>query len=219
MSVFYKGNKVASGGGTTNVTAHQFTNTVTDIKANASSGSLGVLDTIARADHVHPFSDAETFAEAERVKSNNASYGAIVHEKQIENVQRVVLLYDKDSTDANINKGYTSGFVFDGGTNSITLTTDATDYIGMYIYIHCYNHRYLHFFPMESGTVRSTITVPYGSAENLSSLDDITFNIGKVGITGAVLYAVNAVRNNNGTTSSLNNDSDYYISKVLGVKV
>ena len=71
MSVFYKGNKVASGGGTTNVTAHQFTNDVTDIKANASSGSLGVLDTIARADHVHPFSDVEIFADSEKEKSKN----------------------------------------------------------------------------------------------------------------------------------------------------
>ena len=60
-----------------------FETSTQNIKNNGSV-SVGSLDTVARADHVHPFSDAETFAEAERIKSNNATYGAIVHQKEME---------------------------------------------------------------------------------------------------------------------------------------
>ena len=48
-----------------------------------------------------------TFAESERQKS--ITDGAIVHEKQIAGVEHVETIYDMTSSDANINKGYTSG--------------------------------------------------------------------------------------------------------------
>lgn len=137
MGAYLGDEKFASGGGTTNVTAHQFTNSTTDIKANASSATLGVLDTIVRADHVHPFSDAETFAESERVKSNNASYGAIVHQKDMETYAQPIPNADATNIDtgntfttakqytdflvANYPKFYTANIGDDATSNFKTL--------------------------------------------------------------------------------------------------
>lgn len=47
------------------------------------------------------------FAESERQKSETD--GAIVHEKEIADVEHIQVIYDKDSTDSNINWGKTSG--------------------------------------------------------------------------------------------------------------
>lgn len=71
-----------------------FETDTTNIKANGTV-SVGSSDNIARADHVHPFSDAETFAEAERVKSNNATYGAIVHQKEMEGFAQPLAKYNE----------------------------------------------------------------------------------------------------------------------------
>ena len=69
-----------------------FETNASNIKSNGSV-NVGSLSTIARADHVHPFSDAETFAENERVKSNNSSYGAIVHQKEMEAFAQPLIRY------------------------------------------------------------------------------------------------------------------------------
>ena len=59
--------------------------TASNIKSNAVASSAGSQSTYARADHIHPFSTAETFAEDERVKSEDTeNYGIIIHQKQLD---------------------------------------------------------------------------------------------------------------------------------------
>ena len=55
------------------------------------------------------------FAESERQKSQTD--GAIVHEKEIADVEHIETIYDMSSSDSNINKGYTSGLQFSGTTS------------------------------------------------------------------------------------------------------
>ena len=63
------------------------------------------------------------FAESERQKSQTD--GAIVHEKEIADVEHIELIYDMSSSDANINWGYTGGIIFKSQT---ILNKDFTKY-------------------------------------------------------------------------------------------
>lgn len=87
---------------------------------------------------VHKNEEPIVFAESERQKSETD--GAIVHEKDVADVEHVELLYDKNSTDANINKGQTSGVMFDGNTTpSVFLGSDSYQkYKGFYVYVDMY---------------------------------------------------------------------------------
>ena len=232
MGAYLGDEKFASGGGTINVTAHQFTNSTTDIKANSSSASLGVLDTIVRADHIHPFSDAETFAESERVKSNNASYGAIVHQKDIE----PVVVYDKDSADASINQGKTSGFPagtvagadYDNWLN-LYPASERNEYVGINIYMVIDGDTQCVFMPESDvePSVYSAFVLPNSRTssqqDNKSTRHTLTANFVLVGTTGTRqfyfphlndVYAVDGTVDN---TTYLN--SQYYsVIKVEGVK-
>ena len=62
-----------------------YEDTLTNIKSNASVAQIGSSNNVARSDHIHPFSSAETFAEQERIKSeDNENYGEIIHKKQLD---------------------------------------------------------------------------------------------------------------------------------------
>lgn len=67
--------------------------------------------------------------------------GSIVHEKDIADVEHIEVIYDKNSTDANINKGQTSGVMFDGDTTpSVFLGSDSYQkYKGFYVYVDMYD--------------------------------------------------------------------------------
>lgn len=55
--------------------------------------------------------------------------GAIVHEKEIQNVEHVEVIYDKDSTDANINWGYTNGFKAEWESNgNVTISHSISNF-------------------------------------------------------------------------------------------
>lgn len=77
------------------------------------------------------------FAESERQKSQTD--GAIVHEKQIADVEHIDVLYDKTSSDANINKGLTSGIPFDNTTELNLGANLSSKYKGTYVYITIWN--------------------------------------------------------------------------------
>ena len=77
------------------------------------------------------------FAESERQKSETD--GAIVHEKEIADVEHIEVLYDKTSSDANINKGLTSGIPFDNTTELNLGANLSSKYKGTYVYITIWN--------------------------------------------------------------------------------
>lgn len=65
--------------------------------------------------------------------------GAIVHEKEIADVEHIETIYDKTSSDANINKGLTSGIPFDNTTELNLGANLSSKYKGTYVYITIWN--------------------------------------------------------------------------------
>ena len=97
-----KGDKGEKGesGTVVSVAGEEKTSINTDTTPTANSQNLVTSGGV----HDYP---AVTFAESERQKS--ITDGAIVHEKEIADVEHIETIYDMSSSNANINKGYTSG--------------------------------------------------------------------------------------------------------------
>ena len=81
------------------------------------------------------------FAESERQKS--ATNGAIVHEKQIADVEHIETIYDMSSSDSNINKGYTAGKQFDD--NATDMPIDLGNYKKLRLCFKLYNQTIVYF--------------------------------------------------------------------------
>lgn len=93
-------NLPTSVGTVVSVNGEEKTSINTDITPIASSENLITSGGV----HDYP---AVTFAESERQKSQTD--GAIVHEKEIADVEHIETIYDMSSSDSNINWGYTDG--------------------------------------------------------------------------------------------------------------
>lgn len=61
-------------------------------------------------------------------------YGAIVHEKDIEDVEHIETIYDSSSSDSNINKGYTNGLMADEGSTIYPFGLTSQRYKAFIIY-------------------------------------------------------------------------------------
>lgn len=105
-------NLPTSVGTVVSVNGEEKTSINTDTTPTANSQNLVTSGGV----HDYP---AVTFAESERQKSQTD--GAIVHEKEIADVEHIETIYDMSSSDSNINWGYTGGILL---FNELTITHD-----------------------------------------------------------------------------------------------
>ena len=96
-----------------------------NIKFNIKGSNTIVVDVDEFNNSLELHLDNETittlnFAESERQKSETD--GAIVHEKEIADVEHIEIVYDMSSSDGNINLGKTSGIVSGGEPINIDLS-------------------------------------------------------------------------------------------------
>ena len=107
-----KGEKGEKGdsGTVVSVNGEEKTSINTDTTPTANSQNLVTSGGV----HDYP---AVTFAESERQKS--VSDGAIVHEKEIADVEHIETIYDMSSSDSNINWGNTSGILLYDALNIV----------------------------------------------------------------------------------------------------
>ena len=128
------------------------------------------------------------------------------------------MLYDMSSSNANINKGLTSGCQFnETGANSVSLETSSTaKYKGLNVYVFAVNQTLKVYLPVDkapTGTICRTSFAGQNGAVNDSnilygSLRDAYGNLYPASIRERTLSSENIYQNN----------SSYYVSKIEGVK-
>lgn len=198
-------NLPTSVGTVVSVNGEEKTSINTDITPIASSENLITSGGV----HDYP---AVTFAEIERQKSETD--GAIVHEKQIADVEHIEVLYNKTSSDVNINKGLTSGIPFDNTTELNLGANLSSKYKGTYVYITIWNTQ-----------VRCYCDISYGqssysflSADPNSGVQSIVSGRVAINNTTGILKGVKLLEANLGGNSYTTiTDGKYNIYKVEGV--
>ena len=141
--------------------------------------------------------------------------GPIVHEKEIADVEHIELIYDKTSSDANINKGLTSGIPFDNTTELNLGANLSNKYKGTYVYITIWNVQLRIYCDISYGQARYAFA---GSDPNSAAQSII---IGVVSINNATgILKGNSLKIANlgsGGGYTTLTDSKYNIYKVEGV--
>lgn len=138
--------------------------------------------------------------------------GAIVHEKEIEDVEHIETIYDMSSSDSNINKGYTAGKQFDDKATDMPI--DLGDYKKLRLCFKLYNQTIVYFdFGIPSNTYFTMCAVcmePTYSVNNPIMLS-VYYSNGNLKCYKAVL-GIDAGGGN------LNNSDNAVLIKVQGVK-
>ena len=146
--------------------------------------------------------------------------GAIVHEKDLVNVENVVLLYDKDSTDPNINQGKTRGvmFVNVNDDNWVSMGSGAhKKYKGFNVYIWAYGECLRCYVWNEDKTNNNIAnrgaTSAYDQAVGSGAIVTAGLNYQYNRMYAVVCHGVRT----GGNTVDYRQNSNYYITKVEGV--
>ena len=155
------------------------------------------------------------FAESERQKS--VSDGAIVHEKQIADVEHIETIYDMSSSDANINKGLTSGCQFnESSEKSISLETSSTSkYKGLNVYVFAVNQTLKVYLPVNKSNTETTCRTSFAGQNGATSDSNILY--GSLRYAYGNLYPASIRERTLSGENIYQNNSSYYVSKVEGV--
>ena len=140
--------------------------------------------------------------------------GAIVHEKQIADVEHIETIYDMSSSDSNINKGYTSGLQFSGTTGyNIMEQPQKNKYKCFRATAHLVNTDLIfEFMNNVDGYARGGFSC---QAQWLDASQICAGNIsiapwGKIPLSNCIIQS-------GSTVTSKMDDTSYYISKIEGV--
>lgn len=153
------------------------------------------------------------------VGTNNAQ--EMIPESELyKDLESSVVLYDKDSLDEEINKGYTAGIPFAGGYSGVELgDTSLFDMFRITCCLHSSNRKPI--FYCSANAKVNEVSRFYGCIKADWAGDYICLITGYVNSTGALytggcadFHLVSSLSK----TDYLNN-SDYYISKIEGVKI
>ena len=140
--------------------------------------------------------------------------GAIVHEKEIADVEHIETIYDKSSSDSNINKGYTSGLQFSETTGySIMEQSQKNKYKCFRATAHLVNTDLIfEFMNNVDGYARG------GFSCQAQWLDNSQICAGNISISpwGSIPLS-NCIIQSGSTVTSKRDDTSYYISKIEGV--
>ena len=140
--------------------------------------------------------------------------GAIVHEKQIADVEHIETIYDKNSSDANINKGYRSGLQFSGTTAyNIMEQPQKNKYKCFRATAHLVNTDLIfEFMNNVDGYARG------GFSCQAQWLDNSQICAGHISIAPwGIIPLSNCIIQSGSTVTSKRDDTSYYISKIEGV--
>lgn len=140
--------------------------------------------------------------------------GAIVHEKDIADVEHIETIYDMSSSDSNINKGYTSGLMFTTTPSyKIMSQSQKNKYKYFRVTAHLVNTNLIFEFMNEIGDAYAR----GGFACQASWLDDTTFCFGHISIAPwGSINGTNCRTQNGSTVTDKRDDTSYYISKIEG---
>ena len=133
--------------------------------------------------------------------------GAIVHEKQIADVEHIETVYDMSSSDANINRGFTAGVKFDDSnemTNIINVDTTVYDHF----IVTCKSKS--NFY---SGICNKPYSTVVGS--NLYLGNSVVAN--NLLISNAYIRPIDCYEWTSSWTNH-KNDADFVVTKIMGVK-
>ena len=155
------------------------------------------------------------FAESERQKSQTD--GAIVHKEEIADVEHIELLYDKSSSDANINKGLTSGCQFnETGANSVSLETSSiSKYKGLNVYVYAVNQTLKVYLPVDKENTETTCRTSFAGQNG--AVNDSNILYGSLKYVNGNLYPASIRERTLSSENIYQNNSSYYVSKVEGV--
>lgn len=155
------------------------------------------------------------FAESERQKSETD--GAIVHEKKIADVEHIELLYDKSSSDANINKGLTSGCQFnETGANSVSLETSSiSKYKGLNVYVYAVNQILKVYLPVDKASIETACRTSFAGQNE--AINDSNILYGSLRYRYGNLYPSSIRERTLSSENIYQNNSNYYVSKIEGV--
>lgn len=140
--------------------------------------------------------------------------GAIVHEKEIADVEHIETIYDKNSSDANINKGYRSGLQFSGTTAyNIMEQPQKNKYKCFRATAHLVNTDLIfEFMNNVDGYARG------GFSCQAQWLDNSQICAGHISIAPwGIIPLSNCIIQSGSTVTSKRDDTSYYISKIEGV--
>ncbi len=152
------------------------------------------------------------FAESERQKS--ASDGAIVHVEQIADVEHIEVLYDKTSSDSNVNWGKTSGIY--GG--DVISGKDFSKYKKLIVYSYSLACILTTIIPLTSHNI-TLITGSYVGCNTGLSYDTSDLQCIKCSVNSSKTdFTVDAIGLFNTSGFSLRNETDgYLVYKIEGV--
>ena len=177
------------------------------------------LSLIFFASNNQPNSEGDTFTYADiQIEKGSAATdyqpynGAIVHEKEIADVEHIETIYDMSSSDSNINKGYTAGKQFDN--NATEMPIDLGDYKKLRLCFKLYKQTIVYFdFGIPNNTYFTMCAVcmePTYSVNNPIMLS-IYYSNGNLKCNKAVLGISEG-------SGNLNNSDNAVLIKVQGVK-
>lgn len=143
--------------------------------------------------------------------------GAIVHEKEIADVEHIEVLYDKSSSDANINKGLTSGCQFNETSgSSVSLENSSTSkYKGLNVYVYAVNQTLKVYLPVDKAS--TVITCRTSFAGQNGAVSDSNILYGSLKYVYGNLYPASIRERTLSSEEIYQNNSSYYVSKVEGV--
>ena len=143
--------------------------------------------------------------------------GAIVHEKDIADVEHIEVLYDKTSSDANINKGLTSGCQFnETGANSVSLETSSiSKYKGLNVYVYAVNQTLKVYLPVNKSNTETTCRTSLAGQNG--AVNDSNILYGSLRYVYGNLYPTSIRERTLSSENIYQNNSSYYVSKIEGV--
>lgn len=130
----------------------------------------------------------------------------------------IELIYDKSSSDANINKGKTSGVQFsEDRTGYISIeNTPNSKYNGFNVYVFAVNQTLKVYVPVNKSVSDYSCRTSFAGQNEAVNYDNILF--GSLEYVYGTLYAINIRDKTVGSViNNYQNNSDYYISKIEGV--
>lgn len=182
----------------------------TSIKIRISSGNNNLENTTFNITNVQ--------LEEGSVATDYQPYnGAIVHEKDIADVEHIETIYDMSSSDANINKGLTSGCQFnETGANSVSLETSSiSKYKGLNVYVYAVNQTLKVYLPVDKANTETICRTSFAGQNGAVNNSNILY--GSLRYVYGNLYPASIRDRNLSSENIYQNNSSYYVSKIEGV--
>lgn len=129
----------------------------------------------------------------------------------------IELIYDMSSSDANINKGKTSGVQFSEDRNGYISCEDAPNskYNGLNVYVYAVNQTLKVYVPVNKASTSYSCRTSFAGQNEAVNYDNILF--GSIEYVYGTLYAVNIRDKSVSAINNYQNNSSYYVSKIEGV--